>query len=147
VVAVAPNELGSAPEPDPPSAPPVKPSPVVVNGRIAWTEFDERELERQLDAGRPVFVFFTADWCVNCKVLEKHVLETDGVHQALKASGALPMRADFTEESEMIERWIARLGRGGVPICGILRPDGRRNILPEVATVDMVASALRAASP
>lgn len=131
---VAPVAHGTEPEPAPP--------PVVVDGKIAWTAFDERALEDALESDRPVFVFFTADWCATCQALDKTVLETDRVHRALESSGALPMLADLTNENERSEAWLARLGRDTVPLCAVLLPDGRREVLPEIPTIDAVTAAL-----
>lgn len=120
--------------------------PVVKDGRINWVGFDTGRVQLAQRRGRPVFVDYTADWCVNCKTLEKTVLETDPVRAALTETGVLPMKADWTNEDETIGSWLEKLGRSGIPAYAIYMPDGSVDLLPEVITADLVIERLKKAA-
>jgi len=116
--------------------------PVVVDDHIAWTSFSPDTVKANLDRGRPVFMDFTADWCLNCKSNEKAFIETEAIRGKLADTNILPMKADFTNEDETIEEWIESLGRGGIPIYVIYLPNGEKILLPEVISTKMLADAL-----
>ncbi len=120
--------------------------PVVLDGKINWAAFSPDTLKAALDRGRPVFVDFTADWCASCKTNEKVFIEVDTIRNDLQATKILPMKADFTNEDEVIEAWISKLGREAVPIYVVFYPDGTHDLLPEVITTDMLSKALHKAS-
>lgn len=123
-----------------------KDPPTVVDGHINWVPFSEDTIKANLERGRPVFMDFTADWCANCKTNEKLVIETDSIREMFTKTNILPMKVDFTNEDEEIEKWIEDLGRAGIPIYVILYPDGSKDLLPEVITKDLVTEAMAKAS-
>jgi len=101
-----------------------------------------------LDAGRPAFVYFTADWCLTCKVNEAVVLTDARVVQAFERFGIASFEADWTNPDETIRQELARFGRAGVPMYLVYdprRPD-EPELLPDVLTVDLVIDALRKAA-
>jgi len=67
-------------------------------------------------AGRPVFAYFTADWCLTCKVNERVVLDDAEVQGALSRAGFAVFEADWTRRDESIRAELARFGRSGVPL-------------------------------
>lgn len=119
---------------------------VVKNGKIAWTPFDPMRVSTETKAGRPVFMDFTADWCANCKTNEKLFLETEAVRQALIRTRILPMKVDMTNENEVMDEWLAKLGRSGIPAYVIWLPDGSYDLLPEAITTEMVVERLNRAA-
>lgn len=123
-----------------------KDPPVVADGKIAWTPFDPEVVKANLDRGRPVFMDFTADWCINCQANDKNVVDTGPIHDKLTETNILPMKADFTNEDEVIEKWIKDLGRGGIPIYVVFLPGGDKILLPESITKQMLIDALAKAS-
>lgn len=120
--------------------------PVVAAGKIAWTAFDPKRIDAEHARKRPVFMDYTADWCASCKTNEKVFLETDLVRSALTRTNILPMKVDMTNEDEVQEAWLKKLGRTGIPAYVILMPDGTRDLLPEVITAEMVNERLDAAA-
>jgi thiol:disulfide interchange protein len=91
---------------------------------VNWQPFSLTALQRvAVDEGRTVLVDFSADWCVNCKVLEKAVLHTEQVAKAIAASGAATMYADYTDYPPEIERTIRALKSNGVPVIAIFPGD------------------------
>jgi len=97
-----------------------------------------------LAAGRPVFVDFTAAWCVSCQANKKLVLETARVQQAFATHQVALFRADWTRQDPVITAELARHGRNGVPLYLVYRP-GRPQplVLPELLTAAIVLDALK----
>jgi len=116
-------------------------APVVLHGKINWAPFDPAVVQRELGRGRPVFMDYTADWCANCKTNDKLFVETATTRAALERTQILPMKADYTTENETIEQWMEKLGRSAIPIYVVYYPDGSRDLLPEVITSQLLASA------
>ena len=105
------------------------------------------QLAAALKTGRPVFVDFTAAWCVNCKVYEKTVLATAPVQKALQERNAVFLKADYTNASPDITHLLQRFGRAAVPLY-VLYPAGKPDapvVLPEVITQGIVLDAFKEA--
>jgi thiol:disulfide interchange protein DsbD len=82
----------------------------------------DQRMADALQTGLPVFVDFTADWCVNCKAFEKAVISTEKVQAAFKAKKVVTVIADWTNPDPEIEKWLAKFGRAGVPLYLLYRP-------------------------
>jgi thiol:disulfide interchange protein/DsbC/DsbD-like thiol-disulfide interchange protein len=92
--------------------------------RVDWQPFSLARLQQvAVEEGRTVLVDFSADWCITCKALEKTVLHTQRVQQAIADSGAVPMYGDFTDYPPEIERTIRALKSNGVPVIAIFPGD------------------------
>ncbi len=94
--------------------------------------------------GRPVFVDFTASWCVNCKVNERVVLSTDAVQRALKDRQAVFLKADYTAYSEDIARLLRQFNAPSVPLY-VIYPAGKPDepvVLPTLLTQQIVLDGL-----
>jgi thiol:disulfide interchange protein DsbD len=118
-------------------------------GALAFQRFDPPAIAAELDAGRPVFVYFTADWCLTCKVNERLVLADARVQAEIARLRVAAFKADWTRPDERIRAELARFGRAGVPMYLIYSPErpAEPALLPELLTVDLVVDALRAAAP
>ena len=105
-----------------------------------------QKLEFALKSGRIVFVDFTAEWCINCKVNEKTVLNSEAVRRAFKENDVDLIRADWTNGNQEITRLLKQFGRAGVPLYVIYPADGHGQpiVLPELITQQMVLDALKA---
>jgi thiol:disulfide interchange protein len=91
---------------------------------VTWEPFSLEQLKQvAVDEGRTVIVDFTADWCINCKVLEHAVLFTDDIKKAIANSGAVAMKADYTNQPPEIERTIRALRANGVPVIAVFPGD------------------------
>jgi len=85
-----------------------------------WQRFSLAKLGHlTLGEGHTVLVDFTADWCTSCKALEKFVLKTQVVEEALTQANVITMEADYTKKPEAIEQAIKALGGIGVPLIAI----------------------------
>jgi len=86
----------------------------------SWQRFSLPKLGHlTLGEGRTVLVDFTADWCLTCKTLEKVVLKTQAVEEALTQADVITMEADYTKRPEEIDQTIKALGGIGVPLIAI----------------------------
>ncbi|WP_294289966.1 thioredoxin family protein [uncultured Sphingomonas sp.] len=101
--------------------------------------FTEARLAALRAEGRPVFAYFTADWCVTCKVNEKAVIETAEVQQALKQNRVAVLVGDWTDGDPALGRFIERHNRAGVPLYLWYWSGGREaDVLPQVLTKSML---------
>jgi thiol:disulfide interchange protein len=109
----------------------------------AWSP--ERVAELQA-SGQAVFVDFTADWCVTCKVNERLVLKTDAVKQAFADTNTAFLIADWTNKNDVIARELESYGRAGVPLYLYFPADDnvvRGQVLPQVLSVDKIVNTLK----
>ena len=99
-------------------------------------------------AGKPVFVDFTAAWCVTCQVNERTALATAAVADAFKKTGAVYLKADWTNRNADIAKALAAEGRSGVPLYLLYDGGGTGDpkILPQLLTSGGVVEALNAAA-
>jgi thiol:disulfide interchange protein DsbD len=97
--------------------------------------------------GRPVFVNYTAAWCVSCQVNDKVALSTRGTAEAFKRHNAAYLKADWTKKDATIAADLARHGRAGVPLYLVYGAGGGEGvILPNILTEGVVVRALDAAA-
>lgn len=118
----------------------------VIEGEIAWRPFDSALVMETLARGRPVFMDYTADWCLNCKTNERLFIEVDRIRQVFSQTQILPMKADLTVPNEEISRWLEPFPYSGIPVYVIYLPDQTYDLLPQAITTEMLAERLLAAS-
>ncbi len=100
----------------------------------AWSEYSAARVAQLVAAGHPVFVEFTAAWCVTCQVNKRLVLDTDAVRDAFTRQKVALLQADWTRRDPAIGAALAALGRNGVPVYVFFRPGKEPLLLPEVLT-------------
>jgi thiol:disulfide interchange protein len=116
----------------------VEPAEAHPGGTLAAEPFSEARLAALRAANRPVFLYFTADWCVTCKVNEKAVLERAEVAAAFKARGVQVLVGDWTRGDAEIGRFLEKHGRSGVPLYLWYAPGKEADVLPQILTVSRV---------
>ncbi len=111
----------------------------------AWSPL---AIEQALAAGKPVFAYFTADWCLTCKLNERMAIGTDETRALLEGGDYAVLRGDWTQRDEAIRRELARHGKAGVPLYLVYSPTapGDPQVLPELLTQASLTQALRSAS-
>ena len=109
---------------------------------VRWQPWTPQAVQAALAEGKPVFVDFTAAWCVTCQYNKKTTLASAEVLQALDARGVQTFRADWTRRDPVISAELGRLGRSGVPVYLVQAPGGQPQLLSEVLSVDEVTAAL-----
>jgi thiol:disulfide interchange protein DsbD len=109
-----------------------------------WETWSQARVDELRKAGRPVFVDFTAAWCLTCQVNEKVALDTHEVGERFKAYEVALLKADWTTGDPEITRALAAHGRQGVPVYVLYGRDPQAvpRLLPEVLTPGLVTSAL-----
>ncbi|GAB4203717.1 MAG: thioredoxin family protein [Tibeticola sp.] len=107
-----------------------------------WQPWAPGKVEQMLAAGQPVFVDFTAAWCVTCQYNKKTTLAHADVLADLKAKQVQLLRADWTRREPAITAELARLGRSGVPVYVLHQPGKPPVVLSELISVDEVRAAL-----
>jgi thiol:disulfide interchange protein len=113
---------------------PAQASTAEAGGILAAEPFSEARLAALQKEGRSVFVYFTADWCLTCKVNEKGAIERTEVADAFKAKQVAVLVGDWTDGDPTIGRFIESHGRSGVPLYLFYRPGAAPQILPQVLT-------------
>ena len=101
-------------------------------------------MDAALARGESVFVDFTAAWCITCQVNKKLVLERSDTDRLFAERSVRRMRADWTRRDERITDALARLGRNGVPVYVLYRPEQSPLVLPEVLTTGAIEAAITA---
>ncbi len=118
----------------------IEPAPEPIKAPNAWSA---QAVDAALKDNNPVFVDFTASWCLTCQANKLTVLHSDSVQKAFKEYGFVVLEADWTNYDEEITKALEHFGRTGVPLYVIYRTDGSVEILPELLTAGTVVEALK----
>ena len=111
---------------------------------LAWTPYSQQALDQARTAGHPVFIDFTAAWCLSCQVNESAVLKSKEVQKQFADHHVTLLRADWTQYDPEITRQLAAVNRSGVPTY-VLYPastTAAADVLPELLTKAIVLDAL-----
>ncbi len=108
-----------------------------------WEPWSAATVARYQAHGRPVFVDFTASWCLSCQVNERVALSQPEVQKAFADAHVALLRADWTQHDDAITQALSGLGRSGVPTYVLYVPgEASPRLLPEVLTPALVTNAL-----
>jgi thiol:disulfide interchange protein len=122
------------------------PAPAPAEGD--WIPFTPERLDAELKQGRPVFVDFTAAWCLTCKFNEATVLESSAVREAFQRHGIVKIKADWTNADPAITKILKQFGRPGVPMYVLYPGNNAEPILfPELLTQSLVLEKFQTVSP
>jgi thiol:disulfide interchange protein len=116
-------------------------APAKVAGAEPWSEARVASAQQ---SGRPVFVYFTADWCLTCKVNEAAAINRDEVRDAFKKANVEVFAGDWTNGDPAITRFLESRGRAGVPLYLWYVSGKPAEELPQVLTPAMLISRAQA---
>ena len=107
--------------------------------REGWEEFNPSAIEQYRTEGKGIFLAFGAKWCSVCKLNESRVLFTDRGDSFFNERSVIRMKGDYTNKDPVIDEWIRKFGKAGVPVYVYYPPDGSDYImLPEILTFSVL---------
>ncbi len=111
---------------------------------IDWKAFSPELVTRLREEKKPVFIDFTAAWCLSCQVNERVTFSSEKVQDAFRKKGIVALKADWTNQDATIAKALAKFGRDSVPLYVLYLPgeSAKPIILPELITPGIVLSAL-----
>jgi thiol:disulfide interchange protein len=110
--------------------------------QLKWLPFSEQTVN-QHQTKSPVFIDFTAKWCITCQVNKKLVLNTKRTKQLFESKNVTLIQADWTNHDPEITKALAKYNRSSIPLYVLLLPNGTHKILPEILTFEIIEEALR----
>jgi len=113
-------------------------------GAPIWQEWSQDKVAQSLAQNQPVFVDFTAAWCVTCQINKKTTLGSRTVLSDFQAHQVLLLRADWTRRDPAITTALSALGRSGVPVYVLYAPGRSPLVLSELLSPDQIHEALAA---
>lgn len=103
----------------------------------SWQSFSKEKIE-QARGKNPVFVDFTASWCITCQVNKLNVLNTPSTLSLFRDNKVLLLKADWTDRDPLITEALRTFGRNSVPLYVYYSAEGDVKVLPEILTSDMI---------
>lgn len=109
-----------------------------------WEAYSDERLKELLAEGKPVFLNFTASWCISCLVNERVALSTETVKKQFEQQGIVYLKGDWTNRDPQITGFLKKFNRSGVPLY-VFYPEGKAETpveLPQILTPDIVIAAI-----
>jgi thiol:disulfide interchange protein DsbD len=116
-------------------------SAMPVRAAEGWEPYSDARFAALRAEGRSVFVDFTADWCLTCKLNERGALRADSVRETFHKRNVVLMVGDWTRADPAITAVLDRYGRSGVPLYLASRAGAEPQVLPQVLTPDIITTA------
>ena len=108
-------------------------SSAVIRSEGSWATWSQDRVDAELAQGNPVFVDFTASWCLICQV-NKLALRSESAYSLFDTYGFITLEADWTKRDPVIAKVLQKYGRVGVPLHLIYLSDGQVIELPQTIT-------------
>ena len=123
----------------------VKEEEIIINDK--WKVFEPQYIEREIAKNNLVFVEVTADWCATCKLNKILVLDHKSVYEVFEKHNVKLFRADYTQNNDMIFKFLKKNNRYGIPLYIIYGPGNKQGlILSEILTFNKISQAIKKVS-
>ncbi|MEM7792126.1 MAG: protein-disulfide reductase DsbD domain-containing protein [Verrucomicrobiota bacterium] len=106
-----------------------------------WGAWSREAVDEALAQGKPVFIDFTASWCLICQVNKKVALRTEATTSLFEEYDVVALEADWTRRDQAIAKELESFGRAGVPLYVLYHPDGGTSVLPQSLTNGIIRDA------
>ena len=113
------------------------------DGPIDWKYYTPELVKEKLAEGDVLVIEFTAEWCLNCKLLESTVLHSPRVVEAFEAEDVTPIKVDLTGNNVSGNALLNDVGGLRIPLLIIMGPDGEEDFRGDFYTVDQVLEAIK----
>jgi thiol:disulfide interchange protein len=110
---------------------------------LASQPYTEANLAKARASGHPVFAYFTADWCLTCKVNERVAIEREDTSKAFAKAGVIVIKGDWTRRDPAITRYLTAHNAAGVPLYIYYPAGAEGKQLPQVLTPQILSDAAR----
>lgn len=100
--------------------------------------YDAQKLAQYRREAKPIFLYFTADWCLTCKANEAAALQREATAKLFEKRNIIVMEGDFTQENPEIANILNQYGSAGVPLYLYFAPNKPAKILPQILTVNIL---------
>jgi thiol:disulfide interchange protein DsbD len=113
---------------------------------LTWEPWSQARVDQLLDEGHPVYIDFTAQWCLTCQVNKKRAY-TPAVIALMKKKNIVALKADKTNPNPDIEAKLQELGRTAIPVNVLLVPGKAPIIAPEILSAEYLTNLFNAEIP
>ena len=114
---------------------------------INWQAYSSTAVSQARQSGHGVFIDFTADWCINCQVNDRLILQNPEVVNVFKKDGVIAFKADWTKYDPAITEALSILGRESIPVYVYYPPGANAPvILPQIITSHMILDKIKSVS-
>jgi thiol:disulfide interchange protein DsbD len=114
-------------------------------GPIDWVYYTPERVEELLKQNRVVVMIFTAEWCLNCKVLEEGVLRNSEIIKLFNSGRAVPVKVDITGNNPEGKAKLKEIGNLTIPLLVIFSPNGNQVFKSDFYTVEQILKAVNEA--
>ncbi len=111
-------------------------------GFEGWYVFSPELVNELVAKGEPVFIDFGAKWCMTCLSNEKTVITTAEMKEAFELKKVNLIKGDFTKKNPVMQTFMKKFGRAGVPFYVLYIPGKEPVLFPEIITIPMIKKAL-----
>ena len=120
----------------------LEPGAAVAETDDFWQPWSPERVESLRASNKPVFVNFTADWCLSCQVNERVVFASDDVRELFRSHNVTALKADWTNRDPSITEVPSSFGRSGVPLYLLYPAAGEPAVLPQILSEGAVIEAV-----
>ncbi|MCI5145125.1 MAG: DUF255 domain-containing protein [Candidatus Electrothrix sp. AR3] len=112
------------------------------DGPIDWVYYAPKRFEQAIVEGKVVVMVFTAEWCLNCKVLEQGILDSPKIAELLAGDDIVPMKVDITGNNPLGKEKLREVGSLSIPLLVVFSRTGKQVYKSDFYTADQLHAAV-----